>query len=151
MNIQQRPYDGDFQLDRWNVDAHGNQLLANGYTVRLEPKVMEVLLCLAMHAGEVVEKDQLMREVWRDTFVTHDSLKRCVSILRRVLSDKPNCPRIIETIPKRGYRLCAPIMYPSLGKSQGNNQRRIALVLLPQSATASRIVSEQLNAGETNN
>ena len=66
---------------------------------------MEVLVCLAQSGGEVVSKEKLIGEVWADTFVGDDALIRCVSGLRRALEDDPKSPRVIETIPKRGYRL----------------------------------------------
>ena len=91
------------------VQPHVNKVSAKDRTVLLEPKVMEVLACLAMNAGEVVSQDQLMKAVWPDTFVTQDSIKRCVSALRRALDDDAQHPQIIETIRKRGYRLVAPV------------------------------------------
>src|SRR5205814_2253842 len=67
--------------------------------------MMEVLVCLAEHTGEVVCKGKLLQTVWPDTFVSDDVLKRSVSELRRVFGDDAHESRIIETIPKRGYRL----------------------------------------------
>jgi TolB-like protein/Tfp pilus assembly protein PilF len=70
---------------------------------------MEVLVCLADHAGDTVPKEQLVQTVWPDTFVSDDGLKRCISELRRVFEDDVREPRTIQTIPKRGYRLLAPV------------------------------------------
>src|SRR6478672_10431863 len=67
--------------------------------------MMGVLVCLAEHTGEVVPKEKLLQVVWPDTFVSDDVLKRSVSELRRVFGDDAHQSRIIETIPKRGYRL----------------------------------------------
>jgi Tol biopolymer transport system component len=66
---------------------------------------MQVLVYLAEHAGEVVTKEELIRAVWPDAFVTDDVLKRCVSQLRKAFDDDPREPRAIETIAKGGYRL----------------------------------------------
>src|SRR5437763_16384690 len=82
-----------------------NTISQNGTSNRLEPKMMGVLVCLAEHTGEVVPKERLLQVVWPDTFVSDDVLKRSVSELRRVLRDDAHDSRIIETIPKRGYRL----------------------------------------------
>lgn len=98
----------DFQLGAWRVQPQLNSLACDLRTVRLEPKMMGVLLCLAHHAGEVVPKEQLVQEVWRDTFVTDDVLIRCVSELRKAFGDNAGKPTFIETIPKRGYRLLIP-------------------------------------------
>src|SRR4029453_8834244 len=69
-------------------------------TVRLEPKVMLVLLCLAEHSDEVVPKERLMRAVWPDTFVSDDVLTRAISELRRVFGDDVRTPRFIQTNPQ---------------------------------------------------
>src|SRR5438046_8900341 len=71
--------------------------------------MMEVLVCLAEHTGEVVPKEKLLQTVWPDTFVSDDVLKRSISELRRVFEDDAHQSRIVETIPKRGYRLIAPV------------------------------------------
>src|SRR5262249_51711904 len=101
----------EFRLGSWVVQPTLNTVSCNGKTTRLEPKMMEVLTYLAQQRGSVVSKEQLIRAVWGDTFVTDDVLTRCISELRRVLEDDPKEPRFIETIPKRGYRLI-PIVKP---------------------------------------
>jgi DNA-binding winged helix-turn-helix (wHTH) protein/Flp pilus assembly protein TadD len=95
----------DFRLGSLVVRPSLNSIALDGTTTRLEPKVMAVLVCLAEHAGSVVTKEQLIGAVWPDTFVGDDVLTRCVSELRRALDDDPRAPRMIETIPKRGYRV----------------------------------------------
>jgi TolB-like protein/DNA-binding winged helix-turn-helix (wHTH) protein/Tfp pilus assembly protein PilF len=102
--------DGQFQLGPWLVDPSLNIASRNGTAVHLEPKVMEVLVCLARHAGEAVPKEELLKAVWPDTFITDDALKHCISDLRRVLEDDARESHIIQTIPKRGYRLVAPVV-----------------------------------------
>jgi DNA-binding winged helix-turn-helix (wHTH) protein len=62
-------------------------------------------VCLAEHANETVSKEELIRTVWGDAFVTDDVLTRCISELRKALDDDSKQPRVIETIPKRGYRI----------------------------------------------
>jgi DNA-binding winged helix-turn-helix (wHTH) protein/TolB-like protein/tetratricopeptide (TPR) repeat protein len=100
---------GGFKVAEWTVEPQLNSLELNGHSVRLEPKVMQVLVCLAEHHGKLVTKEQLIRAVWADTFVTDDVLTRAVSELRRVLKDDAKQPHIIETISKNGYRLIALI------------------------------------------
>lgn len=98
-----------FHVGPWLVEPSLNSISRDGSTVHLEPKVMEVLVCLAEHAGQPLAKKQLIHSVWADTFVTDDVLKRCIFELRRVFEDDAREPRIIQTIPKRGYRFIAPI------------------------------------------
>jgi TolB-like protein/DNA-binding winged helix-turn-helix (wHTH) protein/Tfp pilus assembly protein PilF len=99
----------DFRVGPWLVQPSLNTISQNGTSNRLEPKVMGVLVCLADQAGEVVAKEKLLQTVWPDTFVSDDVLKRSVSELRRVFEDDPRESRIIETIPKRGYRLMTDV------------------------------------------
>lgn len=108
---------GGFRLAEWTVQPQLNTLERHGQMVRLEPKVMQVLMCLAGHHGELVPKEQLIRVVWADTFVTDEVLTRCISELRKALNDDPKQPRFIETISKGGYRLLPPVQ-PLAGKTQ---------------------------------
>ena len=91
------------------VEPSLNSVTGPAGTTRLEPKVMQVLVCLAAQAGQVVTKQRLMRTVWPDTFVGDDVLTRCISELRRVFGDDVKEPRFIQTIPKSGYRLIAGV------------------------------------------
>jgi TolB-like protein len=72
---------------------------------------MEVLVCLAQHAGEPVAKEELLQTVWSDAFVGDDVLKRSIAELRRVFEDDVKDPQFIQTIAKRGYRLIAPVKW----------------------------------------
>ena len=99
----------DFRVAAWLVEPRLNAVSRNGVTVHLEPKVMEVLVYLAQHAGEPVPKEKLLQAIWPDTFVTDDVLKRSIVELRRVFEDHARESRIIQTIPKRGYRLIARV------------------------------------------
>ena len=99
----------DFRIALWCIEPRLNAVSRNGAMFHLEPKVMAVLVCLAQHAGEPVSKEELLQIVWPDTFVTEDVLKRAVFELRRVLEDDARQPRIIQTIPKIGYRLMVQV------------------------------------------
>jgi TolB-like protein/DNA-binding winged helix-turn-helix (wHTH) protein len=99
----------DFRLGPWRVEPGLNRISCSGSSLRLEPKVMEVLVCLAHDAGETLSKEHLLQAVWAGTFVSDDVLTRSVSELRRVLEDDPKEPKYIQTVPKRGYRMVAPV------------------------------------------
>jgi TolB-like protein/DNA-binding winged helix-turn-helix (wHTH) protein/Tfp pilus assembly protein PilF len=105
---QERVVDSDFKLGEWVVAPKLNTLSSNGKIIRVEPKVMQVLICLA-ETGDVVSKQTLMRTVWADTFVTDDVLTRSISELRKAFADDPKNPHYIQTIPKGGYRLIATV------------------------------------------
>ena len=93
------------------VDPPLNSVTGPTGTIRLEPKVMQVLGCLAARPGEVVTKERLMEVVWPGTFVTDDVLTRAISELRRVFDDDAKEQRVIQTIPKTGYRLIASVSF----------------------------------------
>ena len=95
----------DFRVGPWLVQPSLNTISQNGTTRQLEPKVMEVLMCLAHHAGETLPKEQLLKTIWPDTFVSDDVLIRSISEIRRAFDDDPRESKFIQTIPKRGYRL----------------------------------------------
>ncbi|BCG96836.1 winged helix-turn-helix domain-containing tetratricopeptide repeat protein [Mesorhizobium sp. 131-2-1] len=76
-----------------------------GKAVDLRSQSAEVLSVLATRPGEIVSKDALMQAVWPDTFVTDDSLTQCIADIRRALGDDAHA--IVETVPRRGYRLNA--------------------------------------------
>jgi adenylate cyclase len=99
----------DLRVGTWAVAPRLNNISCKGKTVRLEPKVMEVLLCLAQFPGETLSKEQLFQAAWPNTIVTEDVLKRCIAELRRAFDDDARNPQFIETISKRGYRLIAPV------------------------------------------
>jgi len=115
-----------FCVADWLVCPRLNRVEGNGRGVRLEPKVMQVLVCLAERPGEVFSKEELLRSVWADTFVTDEVLTRAVSELRRTFGDDAKQPRVIETVARGGYRLIAPVQ-PSI-PARGPSQRRKALV-----------------------
>ena len=101
---------GDLRVGTWLVQPGLNTISQNGTSRQLEPKVMEVLVCLAHHPGETLPKEQLLKTVWPDTFVTDDVLVRSISELRRAFEDDARESKFIQTIPKRGYRLVAPVV-----------------------------------------
>ena len=100
----------DFRLGPWLVRPTLNSVSRNDHSIRIEPKAMEVLVCLAEAGGSVVSKEKLIAAVWSDTpFVGDDVLTRDISELRRAFEDDAKSPRVIETIPRRGYRLLASV------------------------------------------
>jgi DNA-binding winged helix-turn-helix (wHTH) protein len=99
-----------FRLGPWRVDPAACELRADDRTVRLRPKVMDLLTALADRPGEVWTKPELLDAVWPDVVVTEASLSVAVAELRDALGDQPSHPTFIETIPRRGYRLIAAVL-----------------------------------------
>lgn len=99
-----------FRVGEWSVHrAEGSLSTARG-TVRLEPRVMDVLAFLAARPGKVVAKEELLQAVWGGAFVEEGALSQAVHSLRKALGDDARQSRYIQTIPKRGYRLVAPVV-----------------------------------------
>jgi TolB-like protein/tetratricopeptide (TPR) repeat protein len=86
-----------------------DEICKDGHVMKLEPKAMELLICLAERGGEVVSVDELLDRVWKDVVVSHDSVYAAVAALRRALGDDPKNPTYIATVVRRGYRLIAPV------------------------------------------
>ncbi|MBK6008660.1 AAA family ATPase [Ramlibacter ginsenosidimutans] len=94
---------GDFELDEANA-----RLLQGGKPLTLAPTPFNLLCALARRPGSLLTKDALLDAVWGHQFVSESVLKTAISDLRTVLSDDPRAPRVIETVPRRGYRFIAP-------------------------------------------
>ncbi len=90
----------------FEFDPSAGELKKNGVRVKLQEQPAKVLSCLLEHAGHVVPRHQLHRLLWPEgTFVEYEqSLNKAVNKLRAALSDSPEEPRFIETVPRRGYR-----------------------------------------------
>lgn len=124
-----KPSDAPFSLGDWLVQPQLNRLSRpGGGDVQLEPKMMDVLVCLARNPGDVVSREALIDAVWPEVFISESVLTRAIAGLRRALGDDARSPRFIETISKRGYRLIksepAPppvsAMAPSVGFPGGS-------------------------------
>jgi len=98
-----------FRLGPWRVDPACDEISRDGTTVKLEPRTMRVLVCLAERAGDIVSVNDLLDAVWKDLVVTQYSVYQAVAVLRRALGDNPKDPTYIASVPRRGYRLVAPI------------------------------------------
>src|SRR2546429_9465536 len=91
------------------VDPTLDEICKDGRTIKLEPKAMQLLMCLAERAGEVVSVEELLDQGWKDVVVSQDSVYAAVAALRRTLGDDPKSPRYIANVVRRGYRLVAPV------------------------------------------
>ncbi len=98
-----------FRIGECLIEPRQNRIVRRDVEARLEPRVMDVLVCLAEHAGEVVSRETLNQQVWGNVVVTDQAVTNCISELRHHLGDDRAAHRVIETIPKRGYRLTAAV------------------------------------------
>lgn len=107
MNQSAKPV---YRFGPFRYDSGQRLLFRGSETVPLAPKVEETLRVLLERPGTVVEKAELMREVWPDTTVEEIGLARNISQLRKALGDESETGKYIETLPKRGYRFVAEVV-----------------------------------------
>ena len=91
------------------VDPLVDEVSGAGTTTKLEPRATDVLAYLAQRPGEVVSVDDLRAQVWSGVIVTPDSVYRAVNAIRRALRDDPRAPQYVVNVPRRCYRLIAPV------------------------------------------
>jgi DNA-binding winged helix-turn-helix (wHTH) protein len=131
------------RIGAWRVDPALDEISRDGATVKLEPRAMRVLLCLADHAGQVVSVGQLLDAVWKDVIVTPDSVYQAVAGLRRALGDTSKEPAYIANVLRRGYRLVAAVAAWNDAATASNPEERpaeapVSVSVIP-STTHSRV------------
>jgi len=116
-----------YEFGPFLVDPEKCALLREGEVVPLSLKAFEILLVLIRRHGQVVEKDELLKQVWPDTVVEENNLARSISALRKALDEQPNEHRYILTIPGRGYRFVAGVreLEPGSEESSGPALERL--------------------------
>ena len=116
---------GEFRFDPDQLELTD----ASGVPVNLRGQSLQVLHLLAAEAGKVVTKERLIDTVWGETFVTDDSLVQCIADIRRAIGDRDH--KVIQTLPRRGYRLNpgrATPHLPALGLPDLAGHRAIAIL-----------------------
>ena len=100
---------GPFKVGDWLVEPSLDRISRGSEERSLRPQVMELLVYLAERPGEVVSTEQLLEDLWDGRIVTEGSVYNCVSELRVALSADEDDDAAVQTIPKKGYRLVAPV------------------------------------------
>jgi DNA-binding winged helix-turn-helix (wHTH) protein len=118
---------GSFRLCEWLVEPSLNRLSRGGTTIQIELKVMDVLVCLAERAGEVVTRQGIVDRVWATEFISDNTLTHAITEIRNALGDDARNPSFIETIHRRGYRLIAPVEPARSGGAGGLRVTRLAV------------------------
>src|SRR3954470_2582961 len=94
----------------WIADPSDDSLSRNGERVKIEPRMMRLLMCLAEAPGTVLSQQQLLDSVWAGVVVGPASVYQSASQLRKTLGDTDSPPSYIETVARKGYRLVAPVL-----------------------------------------
>lgn len=119
-----------FHIDDWLVQPSLNKVSYGDESWKLEPKIMDVLIFLVENKGNVVSRETLLENIWKDTVVVDMVVTRAISELRSVFKDNPSNPTIIETIPKKGYRLIASVTLSEEEKKSSKTKKINSYTLL---------------------
>ncbi len=99
-----------FYIASWLIEPAINRISREGEVRQLDPRTMQVLICLAENPGDVVKREYLMDNVWKEVIVNENTLSSVIARLRKLLDDDWQNPQYVETISKAGYRLIAPVL-----------------------------------------
>lgn len=105
-------------FDEYRLDAQSRVLYRGDELIRLEPKILDMLLFLVERHGLVVSKDELMKNIWPGSIVEETAIRRNISLMRSAL-DATDMDRFIETLPRQGYRLRVAVHVESADATQG--------------------------------
>ena len=101
--------EGIFQFGEFQIDVLARTLRREEEIVTLNRRAFDVLLYLVQNPGRVLTRDELLKNVWPDTFVDENSLAQSISALRRALEEKPGDNSFIVTLPGRGYQFVSAV------------------------------------------
>lgn len=98
-----------YEFKGFRLDGPQRRLLHHGQPVQLKSKIFDLLLFLVEMRGQLIEKDELMKEIWPDTIVEENNITVSMSVLRKILGEERFGREFIETVPRRGYRFVAEV------------------------------------------
>lgn len=104
-----------YEFGPFSLIPSERRLLRDKTAVSLKPKVFDLLVVLVENSGRLIEKEELMKRIWPDSFVEEANLSVTVSALRRALGEGPEDNRYVETVPRHGYRFVAEVTECSKG------------------------------------
>jgi len=98
-----------YEFGTFRLDVAERLLFRNEEPVPLTPKAFDLLAVLVQRSGRLIEKEELLREVWSDSFVEESNLSNNIHVLRKVLGGGAKDHTFIETVPRHGYRFVADV------------------------------------------
>jgi len=122
--------EADLRLGSALVRPSLSEVVAGAQTIRLQPRVMQVLVALARADGEVVSRDELLASCWGGLAIGDDAINRCIGRLRRLSEEEAPGAFTIGTLPRIGYRL-SQAAEPALPPSAQGAVRRLSICVLP--------------------
>ena len=123
-------------IDGWRIDASSYRITRDGVEKKLEPRSMELLLYFAEYPDRVISREEIEDNVWQGRVVGYDALSSTIARIRKAFGDTSKNPRVIETVPKAGYRLIAPVVVETAAyepyadlPQEGDFQRKLTAIL----------------------
>jgi DNA-binding winged helix-turn-helix (wHTH) protein/tetratricopeptide (TPR) repeat protein len=153
-----------YEFKGFRLEGGQRRLLLDGRTIPLKPKVFDLLLFLVEMRGQLVEKDDLMREIWPNTIVEENNITVSISTLRKVLGEDRVGRQFIETVARRGYRFVADVIESSEKRTWRHDGHQTAsqtagihasempidsLAVLPLQTPGSNVTVDYLSEGIT--
>src|SRR3954447_22106616 len=99
-----------YEFDSFRLIPAERQLLRKGQPLALPPKAFDTLVVLVQNSGRVLKKDELLKQVWPDSFVEESNLNHYISVLRKILNDATNGDGYVETVRGYGFRFNAKVI-----------------------------------------
>ena len=144
MQKAEQPYK-HLRFGVFEMDLRTGELRKHGMQVRLQKQPFQVLEMLLEHAGEVVTREELQKNLWpADTFVDFDhGLNKAINKIREALGDSAESPRFVETVSRRGYRFLAEVKDVASGSVAATTHGTEALSS-PQHSDLAKIASDSV-------
>jgi len=137
-----------YEFSGFRLEEAQQRLLFNGEPVALKPKILDLLRYLIQSRGQLIAKDDLMREVWPDTIVEENNITVSMSILRKTLGEDRQKPRFIQTVPRRGYRFVAEVIELSPDPITVGDPHKITVVSETDEAPIDSLAVLPMDIGE---
>jgi len=138
-----------FQFGKFQIDARTRTVRREKAIVTLNSRSFDMLLYFVQNPGRVLAREEMLKNVWPDAFVDEHSLAQSISVLRRVLEEKPGDNNYIVTLPGRGYQFVSPItvvpaerssVIPDVAPSAGNASNGL---LLQRETIRTSVITEE--------
>lgn len=137
-----------YEFGPFRLDVAEKLFLKDEEPVALTPKAFEMLVVLVERSGHLVEKDELLKEVWQDSFVEESNLSQNIYLLRKALGEGPSEHQYIETVPRRGYRFVADVR--EVRDLEGDDEACETDIVLEKRTSARILIEEESNEEESN-
>ena len=137
-----------YEFSGFRLEEAQQRLLFNGEPVALKPKILDLLRYLIQSRGQLIAKDDLMREIWPDTIVEENNITVSMSILRKTLGEDRQKPRFIQTVPRRGYRFVAEVIELSPDPITVGDPHKITVVSETDEAPIDSLAVLPMDIGE---